>query len=300
MFSCFSRQIPTTAFAAPVVSLSPMWALPINPDLVARPQSGVSFQSHFLTLLLWPFHCSVDPSGCELMQGWGKAPWYSGQLTHAHLYCSHGHLHWAPCPSLFLQLHLRAVPLHRAGRPSAPSVSAIPFPSRYSFAFFQSWSYFASSCCISDSLPPHSISCLTSAEIIFWLQILWVSHTHWFPPVWMSLLYLAPAAAARSPRHGESGTLNSNLPLLITSLYPETAIWLNQIPEYQLLSENKTKNSKEVISLKLCCQSDSRQRALRLKAVHFLCVLRQTSWVRIPVLNYQAVFSGPPVLLSYQ
>ena len=166
MFSCFSRQIPTTAFAAPVVSLSPTWPLPINPDFVARPQSRVSFQSHFLTLLLWPFHCSLDPSGCELTQGWGKAPWYSGQLTHAHFYSSHGHLHWDPRPSLCLQLHLRAVPLHRAGRPSAPSVSAISFPSRYSFAFFQSWSYFASSCCISDSLPTHSISLLASAEII--------------------------------------------------------------------------------------------------------------------------------------
>lgn len=99
MFSCFSRQIPTTAFAAPVVSLGPTWPLPINPDLVARPQSGVSFQSHFLTLLLWPFHCSVEPSGCELTQGWGKAPWYSGQLTCAHLYSSRGHLHWDPCPS---------------------------------------------------------------------------------------------------------------------------------------------------------------------------------------------------------
>lgn len=43
--------------------------------------------------------------------------------------------------------------LHRVGLPSVVSVHAIPFPCRHSFAFFQSGSYFASFCCISNSLP---------------------------------------------------------------------------------------------------------------------------------------------------
>ena len=230
MFSCFSRQIPTTAFAAPVVSLSPTWPLPINPDFVARPQSRVSFQSHFLTLLLWPFHCSLDPSGCELTQGWGKAPWYSGQLTHAHFYSSHGHLHWDPRPSL-CPAPPQSGAITQSGAPKCSicvcnlfslQVLICIFSIMILFCFFLLYLW----------LPPNpQYFSPRKCWDHFWLQTLWVSHTHWFPPVWMPPLHLAPAAAASSPRHGESGTLSSNLPLLITSLYPETAIWLSQIPE---------------------------------------------------------------------
>lgn len=129
----------------------------------------------------------------------------------------HGHLHRDLCRSLHLQLRLRAVPLHRAGLPSAASLSAIPFPSRYSFAFFQSGSYFASFCCISNPLPFHNIfsphKCwdhfLISNSLSF-TQVL-------IPLVGMSPLHLVPTAAS-SAGHEESGTLNPSSPSVITPL----------------------------------------------------------------------------------
>ena len=92
------------------------------------------------------------PSGCELMQlaGLCKATWDSGQLPPAHPHfkswgdCS-GPLCAGSCinhsvPHFMSELCL----LPRAGLSSAVSVFATPSPCRYSFAFFQSGSYFCS------------------------------------------------------------------------------------------------------------------------------------------------------------
>lgn len=185
MFSCFSRQIPTTAFAAPVVSLGPM-TTSYKPQIWLLDLSLVSFQVTFSLFSLWHSTAVWDLLDEDLRRAEAK---------------HHGIGTTDLCPPLFsprafalgpmpihLQLHLRAVPLHRRGFRDAPShVCRNHFSSGIHLHFFSH--DLASSCCISDSLPPHSISCLTSAEIIFWLQILWVSHHALIPPVWMSLLH---------------------------------------------------------------------------------------------------------------